>query len=49
MTQEEIKEPNYPIAHDINDVNIITTADFKRWVVEVTNRLNNLSTESKEK
>lgn len=39
--EEKIKEPNYPIGYIGGESkNLITTADFKRWIVQVTNKLN---------
>lgn len=42
--EEKIKEPNYPIGYIGGESkNLITTADFKRWVSQVTNKLNKVS------
>lgn len=42
--EEKIKEPNYPIGYIGGESkNLITTADFKRWIVQVTNKLNKVS------
>lgn len=40
---KEIKEPNYPIGYIGEDKMIVTKADFKRWVVEITKTVNLLS------
>lgn len=43
MKVKKIKETNYPIGYIGENKMLVTKADFKRWVVEITETVNLLS------